>query len=121
MPPRLFYYTEVSIVLGFDLEEGLRMRADRAYLRGFFAEFDVSAVTADPQLVTVTAEYDRILDVVEQLAVAFLMVTFYLSHFAHLFCDLRESLFIGGLCHLGVHICPLVVFSIGCVRQIVKR
>lgn len=62
--------TVQSIVLGAELEVGLRMGAHGAYSRGGSADVDVAAVAADPDLLAYAGEAPGLLDVLEQGEVA---------------------------------------------------
>ena len=90
-------------------------------LRGLLADDDVSAVAALPDLDLALGKDFGHLDVVEQRAVALLMVAFDLADQAEACGQLREALFFGGLGKAGVHIRPLVVLALGGGLQILRR
>ena len=97
------------------------MRADRTNLRRVLADVDVAAVSADPDHVAVSREYDAFLDVREQLSVALLVLLLNQRDLLEQECDVVEAL---GLCVLGkalVHVGPLVVFAFGGVFQVRDR
>ena len=88
------------------------MVANRADLRGFFANNDVAAVGALPDAVAVAGENETFLDVVEELAVTLFVFLLDGSHHLELPGDFGKALLAGFFSHAGVHVCPLEVFAI---------
>ena len=99
-------------VLSFELEEALRMLADGANLGSLRTNNDVSAVAANPDGITVAAEDESILDVLQQLAIALLVSLLDGSDSAELVGDLCEAFLLSFLSHVGVHVSPLVVLAV---------
>ena len=79
------------------------------------------AVAAFPHLDLALREYLGHLHIVEQGAVALLVMLFNGGHKAELGGQLREALLVGGLREALVHIGPLVVFALGGVEQVLRR
>ena len=63
-----------SKVLRLDLEVALRMVAHGTHFRRLLADDDMSAVAALPDDITLAREHHSILDVLQQLAIAFLVM-----------------------------------------------
>ena len=94
------------------------MFADRADLRRFSADNDMAAVTAFPHLDTALFENFHDFHIVEQGTVAFFMTFFDGGYASELLCQLVETFFISFPGHAFIHICPLIVFTLGSVLQI---
>ena len=92
-----------SIILGGNFEKALRVGADGADLGRLGADDDVSAVAAFPDLYLALFEYLRGFEVVEQRAVALLMVLFDGGDHAELDRERVKALFLGGLGKALVH------------------
>lgn len=88
-----------SIVLRLYFKEALLMFADGAYFGSFFADMDMSAITADPDSVTLAREYNTLLDILQQAAVAFLVMFLYRCDSAEAVCYFGKSLSFGILRH----------------------
>ena len=94
------------------------MVAGRADLRGLLADDDVSTVSALPDLDLALREDLGHLDVVQQCAIALLMMLLDRSDEAETLSELREALFLCGLREALVHIGPLVVLALGRCLQV---
>ena len=92
----------------------------RANSWSLLADNDVTTVAALPDAVALTREYYAILDVLQELAVTLLVVLLNLTNAAELNCQLREAFFHSILCHLLVHISPLVVLTSSCVSEVLS-
>ena len=90
----------------------------RANSWSLLADNDVTTVAALPDAVALTREYYTILDVLQELAVTLLVVLLNLTNAAELNSQLREAFFHSILCHLLVHISPLVVLTSCCVSEV---
>ena len=106
------------IVLCADFKIALRMVAGGADLGSLCADDDVPAVAALPDLDFALRENLGRLDIVQQCAVALLMVLLNGGDEAELLRELMEALFIGSLGKAVVHIRPLVVLALGGGDQI---
>lgn len=93
-----------SIILGVNLEEALRMSAGRADLRRFRADDDVTAVAALPDLDFALLEDLSRLDILQEGAIALLMMFLDLCDEAELRCQCLEALFLGRLSKALVHV-----------------
>ena len=114
-------YFSASIVLGLELEVSLRMVAHGAHLGSLFAHHDVAAVAALPDALVVAREHHFVLDVFEQLAVAFLVMALYLGYALKLNGNLFKALFAGLTGHAGIHVGPLEVFATSGGRKVLRR
>ena len=94
------------------------MVTDGADGGGLLADDDVAAVGALPDAVALAGEDDAVLDVLEELAVALLVLFLDLAHHAELGGDLLEAFFLRFLGHAGVHVRPLVVLAGSGVGQV---
>src|SRR5574344_1093264 len=94
------------------------MSTNWADFRSLLSNYDMSAVAALPDSVTLTREHETVLNVFQQFKVTLLMMALYLSHTTHLGSDLNESLLFGFLCHAVIHISPLVVLTLGSSLQV---
>ena len=115
-PPLLLSFSRNFLcleVLSLELEEALRMLADRAYFGSLRTDDNVSAVAANPDSVSVTAEDESVLDVLQQLAIALLVSLLDGSDSAELVCQLCEAFLLGILSHAVVHVGPLIVLAFG--------
>ena len=101
------------VVLSLELEEALRMLADRTYLGSLRTNDNVSAVAANPDGIAVATEDESILDVFQQLAIALLVCLLDGSDSTELVGDLCEAFLLSFLSHVGVHVSPLVVLTLG--------
>ena len=106
------------VVLGLELEESLRVVANRANLGCLRTNDDVSAVAALPDAVAVAREDEAFLDVLQQLAIALFVFTFNLGDTAEFLGNLSESFLVGLASHTVVHIGPLEVLTIGSSLQV---
>ena len=106
------------VILGFDLEEGLRMGADGANSGRLFADDDVAAVTALPYCIAVFREDELAFDIGEQFAIA-VFVSFFdgADHFEEL-GDVIEAFFASFFRKRGIHIGPFVVFALSGVEKV---
>jgi len=84
------------------------------------ADNDVTTVAALPDAVAIAREYHAVLDILQELAVTLLVVLLNLTNAAELNSQLWEALFDSVLCHLLVHISPLVVFTSSCVSEVLS-
>ena len=94
------------------------MGADGAYDRGAGADVDVAAVAADPDLLAHAGEHLGVLDVLEQGAIALLVLLLDGGDALHLLGDGLKALLVRGLGELGVHLGPLVVLAGGGELQV---
>ena len=106
------------IVLCADFKIALRMVAGGADLGSLCADDDVPTVAALPDLDFALRENLGRLDIVQQCAVALLMVLLNGGDEAELLRELMEALFIGSLGKAVIHIRPLVVLALGGGDQI---
>ena len=106
------------IVLCADFKIALRMVAGGADLGSLCADDDVPTVAALPDLDFALRENLGRLDIVQQCAVALLMVLLYGGDEAELLRELMEALFIGSLGKAVIHIRPLIVLALGGGDQI---
>src|SRR3712207_724795 len=95
------------------------MVASGAYLGGLLADNNVSAVAAFPDTIVVAAENNAILDVLQQLQVALLVVLLDSGYQLKLGCNLGETFLTGFLGHVGVHVGPLIVLACGGVLEVI--
>ena len=107
-----------SIVLLANLKVGLGMGADGADLGGSRTDHDVTAVAALPDGDAALFEDLHSLYILQQRTVALLVGLLNGGNAAELCGELVEALGLGILCHAGVHIRPLGVFTLGGVKQI---
>src|SRR3712207_1198595 len=117
----LWVVPETLEVVCMQLEVALRMCAYRAHLRCLLAHYHMATVAADPDSVAVAREYEGILDVLEQLAIALLVALLDGSHAAHLECDLCEAFLLSLTSHALVHVCPLIVLALGSSSEVLFR
>ena len=106
------------IVLCMDKEVRLRMLADRAKLRSLLADDDMAAIAALPDHVLIAREYDTLLDVAKKLAITLLVSLLDSADLLEKESNLVESLFLGYLCKLGIHVCPFIVLTGSSVSKI---
>ena len=97
------------------------MVADGADLGSLGANDDMAAVAAFPHLDLALLEDGGRLDVLEQGAVALLVVLLDGADLAELLGELGETLFLGGLGELVVHVGPLEVLAVGRGTQVLGR
>ena len=109
---------EKLIIFRLELEVALGVVTDGADRGSFLADDDVAAVGALPDAVALAGEHDGVLDVLEELAVALLVLFLDLAHHAELGSNLLEALFLRFLGHAGVHVRPLVVLAGSGVGQV---
>ena len=88
-----------SIVLCTHLEIALRVAAHRAYLGSLLAYHDMAAICALPYCIAVLREHFLVAQVLQQLAIALLVLLLYGCNAFKLLGNLYESLFAGFLCH----------------------
>ena len=93
------------------------MLAHRTDIRRFFANNNVSAVAAVPNLITIAGEHQSALNVGKEFAVALFVFFFDLADPFKESGDLIQPFFFRGLGKTGVHIGPLEVFP---VRRVFK-
>lgn len=96
------------------------MGAYGAGSRSFLTDYDMSAVAADPDRVAFAREHDSLLDIIEKLAVTLFMMTFDSANLTEFGCNSRETFLFGFAGHTVVHICPLIVLSLGSVAKIIQ-
>ena len=89
------------------------MVADGADVGSGSADHDVAAVAAFPYLDFALGEDSGGLDILEQCAVALLVVLLDGSDQAEFLGQLGETFCVGGLCEFGVHVGPFVVLASG--------
>ena len=94
------------------------MVADRTDRGSFLADDDVTAVGALPDAVAVAGEDDSVLDVLQELAVASLVLFLDGTHHAELGSNLLEAFFLSFLRHAGVHVRPLEVLAGSGIGQV---
>ena len=107
------------VVVGLEFEIALRVVTDRAALWGRLADDDMATVAALPDAVSVAREDDLVVDILEKLTVALLVLTLNLGDATHLSCDVVEALLVGLACHTLVHVGPLEVLALGSVEEVV--
>ena len=101
-----------------DLEVSLRMGAGGADLGGGGANHDVTAVAALPNLDLALGEDLGHLHVLQQGAIALLMVLLHSGDETETGGQLMEALLLGGLGEAVIHIGPLVVLALGGGQQV---
>lgn len=109
------------IVLLHRLEVGLRMCTCRASYRGLLTLDHETTVAALPQDRLILLEYLAVLHILQQLAVALLMLSLHLSDHAPNYCDCLEALLLSDVSELGIKICPLLVLTISGCSQVSLR
>lgn len=97
------------------------MGADWTNFRSGLSDNDVSAVGALPYGISLAAEHDFVFNVLEQFAVAFLMVFLDGSHHFEFCCDSFKALFAGSLCKSGIHVGPFIVFARSGILEVFFR
>ena len=97
------------------LEVAQRVGANGANLRSLLANNDMATVAALPDAVAVAREDNALLDVLDQLAVALLVVTLDGANHTELSGNLLEALLVGLLGHTIVHVRPLIVLASGSI------
>lgn len=90
-PNGVFFITFYLIVFRADFKISLWMSACRAYFRCLFSNNDVSAIPALPNLDSASFEYFLSLYIMQQCAVALLVMLLYLPYHAEL-CRQLENL-----------------------------
>ena len=96
------------------------MVADGALLGSLLADDDMSAVGALPDYVVVFREHAFLINIVEQLTIALLMLLLNLGYSLELLGNLVEALLTGLLSHTGIHVCPLEVLTIGSSLEVLR-
>ena len=86
------------------------MIAGRAYVGSFGSYYDMSAVSAFPNLDFALLEDCLCFHVLKECSVSLFMVLFDGCYFSELICQLGESFFLSGLCKAFVHVCTLVLW-----------
>ena len=94
------------------------MVAHRADGGSTLGNLHMSAVAAEPHDLLALLEDLTLLQVVQQLQIAFLMALFNLCHALELGGQGQEALFLGGAGHVGVHLGPLLILTGGGSHQI---
>ena len=94
------------------------MVTDGADGGGLLADDDVAAVGALPDAVALAGEDDAVLDVLQELAVALLVLFLDLAHHAEFGGNLLEAFFFRFLRHAGVHVRPLEVLAGSGIGQV---
>jgi hypothetical protein len=110
--------SKLLIVSSMDQEVRLRMLANRTKLRSLLADNDMAAIAALPDHVLIARENDTLLDIAQELTVTLLMSLLDSADLLEKESDLVESLFLGHLGKLGIHVSPLEVLAIGCILEI---
>ena len=82
---------------------------------------DVAAVGADPHVLAVAGKDLALLQVLEQLVVALLVLLFDLADRLEQVGDAGEALLAGDLGELGVHLGPLIALAGGGVLEVLGR
>jgi len=108
--PKVFAKSEV---VGQNLEERLRVRAGRTFLRGFRAGENEPAVAAFPRYGRALFEHLPVGDVLGELQIALFVVLFHRGYVFKYRSDFGKSLLFGVLRALGVNFRLLFVFSGG--------
>ena len=99
------------------MEVGLRVVTDGTYLGRLLANHNVSAVAALPDYVAILGEYALLLDVIQELAIALLVLLLDFGHALKLLGYLVEAFLASLLGHAGIHVGPLEVLAIsGCLK-----
>ena len=106
------------IVFGLNLEVCLRMIADRADLRRFFADMDMTAVAALPDHNAGACKNLFGFNIFEQGAVTLLVLLFNLSNRLEEVRDPVEPFLFGFLRKFCVHVGPLEVFAGSGIRKV---
>src|SRR5574344_1921521 len=88
------------------------MVAYRTYLRCFRSHYNVSAVTAFPNLNLTLFKYLSCFNIVKKCTISLFMMLLDCINSSELSCKLRKSFFFGCLSKAVVHICPLVLLTI---------
>ena len=86
--------------------------------RGFFADNDVTTVSTFPNAVAFAREYQLTFYVSEELAIAFFVFFFDFAYHVKEGSDFSEAFFASFLCKTSIHVGPLVVFTLSCVKKI---
>ena len=97
------------------------MLADRADLRSLLANDDMAAVGAFPDAIFIARENYRILDILKQFPVSFLMGFLYGSYAGKQERYVIETFFFGSLGETSIHVGPLVIFTSGSILEIYLR
>ncbi len=88
------------------------MATNRANPRSLRTDYDMSTVTAFPDLVTILREDHIMLDIIQQLQVTLLMMLLDGTDHLKLSSDLGEALFTSLLGHTRIHIRPFIVLTV---------
>jgi len=120
-PGRPLRFAIGSIILGAELEIGLRMAAHRADLRGVLADMDMAAVGAFPDHDGAFFEDFAVLDVLQKLEIALLVGLFDRGDALEFGGDLKEALFPRLFGKGRVHLVPLVMLAGGGGEKVLGR
>lgn len=96
-----------SIILCLNLKKCLGMGADGAELRGLLADQNMAAVAARPDCDAALTEHLLGLHIVQQRAVAILMMAFHLADHPEFGGQFRKPLFFGGFGEAFIQIGPI--------------
>jgi hypothetical protein len=97
------------------------MSACRAYFRRLFSNNDVSAIPALPNLDSASFEYFLSLYIMQQCAVALLMMLLYLPYHAELCRQFRKTFLFRSIRKSCVHVSPLIIFAVSGSAQVFCR
>jgi hypothetical protein len=101
------------VVGGLKLEVRFIVTANGALLGGVLANYDITALQALPDSITIAREDQTTLDVGQQLTIALLVLFLDLANSSKEASQLGESLLFGSLGELGVHVSPLEILALG--------
>ena len=94
------------------------MGADGAHAGGFLAHMDVTAVAALPDVLVAALEDHAVFQVLQQGAVALLVLLLDLAHALEQEGQLGKALLPGGLGHLLIHGGPFLILALGGGEQV---
>lgn len=88
------------------------MSANGAHLGCLLANYDVTAVSALPNLNFALLEYFLSLNVLKESSVSLFVMLLDSADHSELSCECREALCFSSLGEIFVHVCPLVVLAV---------
>ncbi len=100
------------------MEVRLRVLANGAHFGSLFANVDMAAVGADPNLNIFGNENGFGVELFEKCAVSFLVFLFDLAYCFEEVSDSVKAFFLSGLCKACIHIGPFVVFAFSRVEKV---
>lgn len=101
-----------SIVLSIDFEISLRMSAYRADFRSLCSDYDMTAVAAFPNLDFALSEHFLRLHIMKQRSVTLFVMFFDGCDSTEFSSEFRESFLFSSISKTGIHVSPLIVFTI---------